>query len=296
MYSVTMLTAPNSFDLTVDVVRNFMRKWGGYNLNWLAPGEAAAFGIDDVPQTQALDWADLQACGVDLVVQPVKGQKKDVLLADMDSTLIHQECIDELAEEAGLSDQIKTITEMAMNGDLDFEEALTARVRCLKGQSTAIVDSVWRNRIKISSGAGTLIQTMRKNGGYVVVVSGGFTVFTERLASALDVDEHHANQLLVDNDLLTGEVAQPILGRTAKLCVLQDVAGRLGVSTNQVMAVGDGANDLDMLRKAGSGVAMHAKPIVASQCDHKINFGDLTALLYLQGYKKSDFCIQEGTR
>jgi phosphoserine phosphatase len=236
-------------------------------------------------------WAKFQEQKTDLVIQEDKMRKKSILLADMDSTIIQQECIDELASEIGIGERVKFITAETMNGKLNFEEALTERVALLKGLSTQILDKVLKERITFMPGASTLLSTMKSNGCYSSLVSGGFTFFTEKVSAYLGFDENHANVLLTSDNRLTGKVKKPILGKKAKVEQLDRIASKLNLSARQVIAVGDGANDLDMLGKAGTGVALHAKPSVAEKCDIRINFGDLTALLFIQGYSKESFVI-----
>ncbi|MCL4144819.1 UNVERIFIED_CONTAM: hypothetical protein GTU68_042274 [Idotea baltica] len=226
---------------------------------------------------------------IDLVVQPAEGRRKKMLLADMDSTMIQQECIDELADEAGVGDRVKDITARAMNGELDFEGALTERVGLLAGLDEAVIAKVLETRITLMPGGPVLLATMRANGAYAALVSGGFTAFTGAVAAQLGFDENRANTLLTADGKLTGEVQHPILGRAAKIEALDQITARLGIAEVDVIAVGDGANDLGMLGRAGTGVALHAKPSVAAECDVRINFGDLTALLYLQGYAQDEF-------
>jgi len=207
----------------------------------------------------------------------------------MDSTMIQQECIDELAEEAGVGERVKDITAKAMNGELDFEGALDERVGLLKGLPESVIGKVLSERITYMPGGKELLATMKRDGAYAALVSGGFTAFTASVASALGFDENRANTLLVEDGKLTGEAGRPILGREAKVQALEEITARLGISEADVIAVGDGANDLGMLTRAGAGVALHAKPSVAAECDIRINHGDLTALLYVQGYKYADF-------
>jgi phosphoserine phosphatase len=244
-----------------------------------------------MPENRWEAWEGLQGLGVDLVVQPATGRRKRLLLADMDSTMIRQECIDELADEAGVGAYVADITARAMNGELDFEAALKERVGLLKGLPEPVIERVYRDRITFMPGGKALVSTMRANGGYAALVSGGFTAFTGRVAQALGFDENRANTLLVEDGALTGTVAMPILGKAAKLQALEEISVRLGITPEQAMAVGDGANDLAMLNRAGAGVALHAKPSVAAQCDIRINHGDLTALLYIQGYTREDFVV-----
>ena len=289
MYVVSLIAAPGGLD--PELVQALRNAWGGGDAIWLSPDEAAEFGVGEIPDNRWDVWQDLQGRGVDLVVQLAKARRKQVLLADMDSTMIQQECIDELAEVAGVGDQVRETTARAMNGELDFEEAVIARVALLRGQPESIVDDVLAARITHMPGGATLVATMRANGGYAALVSGGFTAFTAQVADALGFDENRANTLLAKGGVLTGEVGRPILGRDAKVEALNEIAARLGLTEADVLAVGDGANDLGMLGLAGTGVALHAKPSVAAQCDVRVNHGDLTALLYLQGYAKTEFAI-----
>ena len=289
MFIATLLSDPARPSLdgaTVEALRN---AWGGGTAVWLAPDVAAEFPLDRVPANRWDVWAELQARGIDLAVQPAAGRRKALLLADMDSTMIGQECIDELADMAGVGAHVAAITERAMNGDLEFEEALRERVALLAGLDAGVIAQVIADRIRFTPGAQALLATMRAQGAYAVLVSGGFTAFTAHVAGTLGFDEHHANTLLVDDGALTGAVAEPILGRAAKLDALERIAAARGIAADQVLAVGDGANDLAMLERAGAGVAYHAKPSVAARCDLRVNQGDLTALLYLQGYAQADF-------
>ncbi|MBE1293965.1 MAG: phosphoserine phosphatase SerB [Rhodobacteraceae bacterium] len=289
MFTATLLTAPNSATLDPALVDNLRNAWGGGDALWLAPDEAAEFRLPAMPDNRWDVWADLQEMGVDLVVLPTEGRRKKMLLADMDSTMIEQECIDELADEAGVGERVKDITARAMNGELDFEGALTERVGLLKGLSESVIGKVLAERITFMPGGKALLATMKAHGAYAALVSGGFTAFTAKVASELGFDENRANTLLAEDGKLTGDVGRPILGREAKVQALKEITERLGLAHDDVMAVGDGANDLGMLGLAGAGVALHAKPSVAAECDIRINYGDLTALLYIQGYAKSDF-------
>ena len=270
----------------VDALRNAM---GGGDAIWLNPVSAAEFNIPKRPKNLNDIWSSLQNEGVDLVVQASGNRRKKLLLADMDSTMIQQECIDELADEAGVGDHVKEITARAMNGELDFEAALRERVALLKDLPEDTIATVLAKRITLMPGGATLVATMRANGAYAALVSGGFTAFTSSVAGKLGFDEHRANTLHAENGALTGTVADPILGREAKVEALNDLTAKLSISTNDVIAVGDGANDLGMLQLAGAGVAVHAKPAVQAQAEHKINHADLTALLYIQGYSKAEF-------
>ena len=289
MHIATLLASPARADLARATVESLRDAWGGGEARWLNPGVAAEFDLAEVPGNRWEVWEGLQALGVDLVVQRAEGRRKRLLLADMDSTMIGQECIDELAVMAGIGPKVAAITARAMNGELDFEGALTERVALLRGLPEAVIGQVLRERITFTPGGRELVATMRANGGYAALVSGGFTAFTTAVAAALGFDEHRANRLLASCGKLTGEVARPILGREAKMDALREISGRLGLDLSQTMAVGDGANDLGMLGLAGAGVALHAKPVVAAECDIRINHGDLSALLYIQGYAVTEF-------
>ncbi len=289
MYIVTLLTNPRQPSLDRVLVESLRNAWGGGAAIWLNPGVAAEFPIEAMPHNLWDVWQDLQAVGVDLLVQAAQGRKKRLLIADMDSTMIMQECIDELAEMAGVGAYVAAITARAMNGEIEFEAALAERVALLKGLPEAIIAQVIRDRITPMPGGRTLVATMKASGAYTALVSGGFTAFTSAIAAKLGFDENRANRLGVSAGLLTGTVAAPILGREAKVQALVEIAARLKITPSQAMAVGDGANDLGMLGIAGAGVALHAKPSVAAQCDLRVNHGDLTALLYMQGFQKSEF-------
>ena len=226
---------------------------------------------------------------VDIVVQPQADRRKKLLLADMDSTMIGQECIDELADFAGLKAHVAAITERAMRGEIAFEPALRERVALLKDLPVTVIDETLKERITLTPGAVELVRTMRANGAYTCLVSGGFTLFTTRVAEMIGFQENRANELLVENGKLTGKVAEPILGREAKLATLVDLRESFDIDNLDTMVVGDGANDLAMIEQAGAGVAYHAKPAVAAAAGMRIDHGDLTALLYIQGYKRSEF-------
>ncbi len=289
MYVVTLLCNPENPVVGPAVVESLRNAWGGGDAVWLSPDVAAEFEMQQMPDNRWDVWADLQKMGVDLVVQPAEGQRKMLLLADMDSTMIAQECIDELAAEAGIGARVAEITVRAMNGELDFETSMRERVGLLKGLDSSVIETVLASRITLVSGGKVLLATMKANGAYAALVSGGFTAFTTMVAAELGFDENRANTLLIEDGKLTGGVGEPVLGRESKVVALNEITARLGLTAAQVMAVGDGANDLGMLGLAGAGVALHAKPSVAAECDIRINHGDLTALLYIQGYNLEDF-------
>jgi phosphoserine phosphatase len=246
---------------------------------WLAEGEAVEF-LDFAPDVKS----KLTDFPIDVNVVPSVNRRKKLLIADMDSTMIHQECIDELGVMAGVGEHIKDITARAMRGELDFENALRERVSLLKGLDESVITKLLRERITFMEGGRMLVRAMKSNDAYTALVSGGFTAFTSHVAAHLGFDENRANTLLIENGKLTGHVALPILGKEAKVESLERICKARGITANDVLAVGDGANDIPMLLTAGMGVALHAKPRVQEQARYVINHGDLTALLYLQGY------------
>jgi len=259
-------------------------------IDWLAPSRAfdIAFAGDPDAVRAALresvhdDWL------LDLNILPFKNRRKHLLVADMDSTIIGCECIDELADMVGLKPQVAAITERAMRGELDFPSALRERVALLKGLPLEALARVYAERVRLNPGARALTATMRAHGAHTLLVSGGFTYFTTRVSEDAGFEEQQGNRLLDDGKLLTGKVAEPILGREAKLRALEESVVRFGLALSNTLAVGDGANDLDMIKRAGLGVAYHAKPVVAAAAQASIAHGDLTALLYLQGYRSSE--------
>lgn len=289
MFTVVLLTSPKTPALEPALVESLRNAWGGGDALWLAPDEAAEFSVLQVPDNLWEVWENCQKMSVDLVLVPTGGRQKKMLLADMDSTMIQQECIDELADEAGVGARVKDITARAMNGELDFDGALRERVGLLAGLDVGVIKKVLAERITLMPGSRSLLATMKAQGGYAALVSGGFTAFTAQVAENLGFDENRANTFLTANGVLTGDVGTPILGKQAKVDALEEITKRLGLREADVIAVGDGANDLGMLHRAGMGVALHAKPVVAAECDVRINFGDLTALLFIQGYAKPDF-------
>jgi phosphoserine phosphatase len=225
--------------------------------------------------------------GIDVVVQPGEGRARRLLAADMDSTMITVECIDELADYAGVKAEVAAVTEQAMRGELDFEGALDARVALLRGLDETIIDRCRKERVRLMPGARTLVQTMRAHGAFCLLVSGGFTRFAEPVAEAIGFDAVAANRLDIERGRLTGTVGKPIVGAEGKRQAMLEAAARNGVDPDEILAVGDGANDIPMLKAAGLGVAYHAKPAVAAVADARIAANDLTALLYIQGYKRN---------
>lgn len=226
---------------------------------------------------------------IDVVVQQEAARRKRLFLADMDSTMIGQECIDELADLVGVKAHVAAITERAMRGEIAFEPALRERVALLRGLPAGVVDDVLKERISLTPGGPELVGTMKANGAYTALVSGGFTLFTGAVAARLGFDEHRANTLLIDDGRFVGAVEEPILGREAKLAAMVELRDRMHLAPSETMAVGDGANDLAMLQEAGVGVAFHAKLAVAAAAHVRIDHGDLTALLYMQGYARDEF-------
>lgn len=226
---------------------------------------------------------------IDVNLVPVAHRRKALLIADMDSTIIQQECIDEIAEHAGCRDEIAAITERAMRGELDFEAALRERVSMLKGLPEHVLQETFDTKITLTPGAKILVATMNRSNAVTALISGGFTFFTTRVGAAAGFRETQANTLLVADGRLTGKVSEPILGRTAKQNALLRLAGAHDINLADTIAVGDGANDLSMLERAGLGVAFHAKPAVAAAADARIDHGDLTTLLYLQGLRHHEF-------
>ncbi len=268
---------------------------GNPEADWLAEGVACDFPITVDGNADALAEAASRAVGdlpVDWILQPAEDRRKRLLIADMDSTIIDQECIDELGAALGIKADIASITERAMRGEIDFVPAVRERVALLKGLKHEDLARVFEEQITIRPGARTLVQTMRANGAYTALVSGGFTFFTERVGAAVGFDENKANTLEFSDGVLDGTVSEPILGAEAKLVALNAYVDRLGIRDSQTMAVGDGANDLAMIGAAGLGVAFKAKPAVAAAADACVNHADLSALLYIQGYRRSEFVEQ----
>jgi phosphoserine phosphatase len=257
--------------------------------DWLAPEEAADLPFDNLSPDQAVAAARmaLEDAPVDAIAQPAEGRRKKLLVADMDSTIVTSETLDELAAYAGLKEKIAEITRRSMNGEIDFRQALVERVGMLKGLSTEALEATWE-RTEIMPGAASLVATTRAHGAFCCLASGGFTFFTGRVASRLGFDLHVSNTLLHEAGRLTGLVAEPIFDRDAKLVTLKRLAAEQGLALAETLAVGDGANDLDMIRAAGLGVAYRAKPVVASAARARVDHADLTALLYAQGYRASD--------
>ncbi|MFO0995005.1 MAG: phosphoserine phosphatase SerB [Hyphomicrobiales bacterium] len=284
---LVLIAAPGSGAIDHDLVARLSREIGS-EARWLATREAVEFLV-----SESLDEAKIRTMlerrPVDIAVVGTQGRRKRLLIADMDSTMIGQECIDELGILAGVGDRISDITARAMRGELDFEAALKERVGLMRGLPRHALATVLSDRITFTAGGRSLIQTMRSHGAYTALVSGGFVEFTGFVTERLGFHEHRANEFLWHEEMLTGEVREPILGRDAKVSALRELCAQLGVTPADAIAVGDGANDIPMLEAAGMGVALHAKPKVREAAPIRIDHGDLTALLYLQGYRREDF-------
>lgn len=288
--------APAIDGALTDCVREALAQAGvdAFEARELSAGVAVDFlfaGHGDAAALRTMIFAALRDAPVDVNVVALENRRKRLIVADMDSTIIEQECIDEIADYAGRKAEIADITDRAMRGELDFEQALTTRVAMLKGLSVAALERAYAERISLTPGARTLVATMNAHGAYAALVSGGFTFFTSRVAALVGFNENRANTLLIENGALVGDVARPILGREAKEKALVDIAAARGLDLSDTLAVGDGANDLGMIGVAGLGVAFHAKPAVAAAASAAIRHGDLTSLLFLQGYSMQEFVV-----
>ena len=304
-YSATLIAKPGSAALTREIVGKAARILPFGKIGpWLAEKEAidVSFHLQGVDLVAGSDderaflasyaqdvREEMKRLPVDVVCQRQANRRKQLLLADMDSTMIGQECIDELAAFVGMKEHVAAITERAMRGEIEFEPALRERVALLKGLDAGVVDKVIAERITLTPGGQTLVRTMRAHGAFTALVSGGFSLFTAQVAAMIGFQESRANELIVVDGKLAGLVREPILGREAKLATLIDLRDSRGLAHAATMAVGDGANDLAMLGEAGLGVAFHAKPAVAEAAGMRIDHCDLTALLYAQGYRQDEF-------
>jgi phosphoserine phosphatase len=285
-YVLTLVANLSATSLTPAIVARVRAAVGGGEPVILSLGEATDIPLAAVPDTDVVR-ASLDGAPIDAVVTTAEGRRKSLLIADMDSTVVTGETLDELADFAGLKERISTITARAMNGDLDFKAALRERVAMLRGLPLDALDKTWQ-RIRLTPGARELVATMRAHGAYTALVSGGFTFFTRRVAALVGFDMHRSNLLLDDGAALTGRVAEPILDRDSKLETLTRLAAERGLPMSATLAVGDGANDLDMIRAAGLGVAFRAKPIVAVEARARVDHADLRALLFAQGYRADE--------
>lgn len=294
-YTLTLVAGRDATVLTAPMIEAARELVRGAPAVTLSPGEAADIPCP-APSPDGLDLPAIRArfapMAVDVLLTRSRGRRKGLLVADMDSTIVTGETLDELADHAGLKDEIAAITARSMNGEIDFATALRERVAMLRGLNLDALAQTWR-KTSFSPGARTLLATMKAQGATTALVSGGFTYFTERVASALGFDIHRANTLLDDGATLTGAVAAPILDRDAKLATLNELAAARGVKLSATLAVGDGANDLAMLQAAGLGIAYHAKPVVAAQVPNQIRHTDLRSLLFAQGYPANVFQGEE---
>src|ERR1700736_3686529 len=267
--------------------------------HWLFDEVAVDIPFESSEDIRAIDKRLREARGdlpIDIVVQSQAFRRKKLFLADMDSTMIGQECIDELADYAGLKAHVAAITERAMRGAIEFEPALRERVALLRGLAVGVVDEVLKQRITPTPGGRELVMTMRAHGAYTCLISGGFTLFTNAVAAMIGFQENRANELKVEDGKLSGQVAEPILGRAAKLATLIELRESFDLDEIDTLVTGDGANDLGMIAAAGLGVAYHAKPAVAAAAAARIDHGDLTALLYIQGYRRDEVVEGEGVQ
>ena len=286
----TLIANPNAPCLDPGLIERVMAATGGRLIEHLAEGIACDIAVGEtVTRNMVLDC--LGGAPVDVIIQNAANRRKRLLIADMDSTMIEQECLDELAAAAGSGAAVAAITAKAMAGEIAFEPALRERVATLAGKPASLIDTVLQDRITHTPGGATMVATMRANGAFCALVSGGFTQFTSAVATALGFDANRANTFIIENGQFTGGVVDPILGRDAKVEALDAYCAERGLARNDALAVGDGANDLGMILAAGTGVALHAKPVVAETAPHRIDHGDLTALLYMQGYRQAEFTV-----
>ena len=287
MTVLCLISNPADPALDSKLVAAIQHETGG-EINWLHQRIACELHAPKAADPVAAARDVIGDRAVDAALVPIANRRKLILVADMDSTMINEECIDELADAVGIKDQVAEITARAMNGELDFEQALRTRVGLIKGLERKVMEEVRRERITMAPGGRALVQTMKAYGAYTSLVSGGFTYFADHYAKRIGFDEAIANVLEFDGDRLTGTVADPIVDKTTKLSRLQTLAAERNVPIAATLAVGDGANDLEMIGGAGLGVALHAKPHVAAAAPVRIDHGDLTALLYLQGFEEDD--------
>jgi len=288
MSVLCLIANPADPALDSPMVEAIQHETGG-EINWLHQRVACEIISPTAADPLAMARELLAGRPVDSALVPLANRKKQVLVADMDSTMIEQECIDEIADACGIKAEVAAITERAMNGELDFAQALRTRVALVKGVERRMLDEIRRERITLTPGGRVLVQTMKAYGAVTALVSGGFTFFADYYARRIGFDEAIANVLEFEGEQLAGTVADPIVDKSTKLARLNSLAAERGVALSQTMAVGDGANDLDMIKAAGMGVALHAKPVVAAEAGIRIDHGDLTALLYLQGFAEEDF-------
>jgi phosphoserine phosphatase len=289
---LVLIAAPGSHAIDAPLVKSLAGLLGS-SPSWLADREAVEFFLPahEGPTDLAKIEQAIAALPIDIALLPVANRRKHLLLADMDSTMIDQECVDELAVLAGVGQEVSDITRRAMGGELGFESSLRQRIALMSGLAETAIAEVLSHRITFKPGGATLVATMIRHGARTALVSGGFVQFTSHVAKTLGFHEHRANRLVIENGKLSGGLHAPILGNDAKLEALHEITSRLQLSSDDVVAVGDGANDIPMLRAAGLGVALHAKPKVRAETPVLIDHGDLTALLYLQGYRRDEFAV-----
>ena len=278
----------------VHIDRVYQRLAAVGEADWLAEREACDLFIES--PLSAIDMAEqaldaLTGSAIDAVCTYIEGRRKKLLISDMDSTIIDQECIDELGDVLGVGSKIREITANVIAGDIGFSDALRQRMALMKGMERGLLDSVYEDRITLKAGARTFVQTMRRHGAFCILVSGGFSFFTRHIADRIGFNDHQGNQLTFDDGKLTGRVLEPILGRSAKLNTLTKLCDEKGLAPSDVLAVGDGANDIDMIEAAGLGVAFHGSDSLKKRASACIDHGDLTALLYIQGFHKSEFVL-----
>jgi len=285
---VVLIARPGTGALDNNLLKSVVKLTRAAEVHWLAREEACEMAAAGMAGLEDRLRALIGDRAVDVAVLPAANRRKRLLIADMDSTMIAQECIDELGAAAGQGERIAAITARAMRGEIDFAASLRERLGLVAGLDASMIGGLL-NATRFTEGGRTVVQTMKSHGAHTVLVSGGFTVFTSHVAKALGFDSHRANELVIEDGKLTGRALEPILGRDAKRAALREIAAKLGLKPIETLAVGDGANDIDMLAASGLGVAFHAKPAVRAQARARIDHGDLTALLYLQGYAKTEF-------
>ena len=294
-YVLTLIGNMASMPLeSVHVERVYRRLATTGETDWLAEREACDLFIDS--PLSAVEVAEqardaLSGTAIDTVCTSIEGRRRKLLISDMDSTVIDQECIDELGDAIGVGSQIREITAAVVNGDISFSDALRKRLALMIGMDRRLLKSVYEERISLKAGARTLVQTMRHHGAFCILVSGGFSYFTRRIAERIGFHDHQGNELAFADGKLTGQVLEPILGRSAKLNTLRSLCDEKGLEPSDVLAVGDGANDIKMIEAAGLGVAFHGSDSLKERASACIDHGDLTALLYIQGFRKSEFVL-----
>ena len=294
-YVLTLIGNLESVPLEpVHIERVYQRLATAGETRWLAEREACDLFIDSL--LPAVDIAEqardaLSGTAIDTVCTSIEGRRRKLLISDMDSTVIDQECIDELGDAIGVGSQIREITAAVVSGDISFSDALRKRLALMIGMDRRLLKSVYQERISLKAGARTLVQTMRHHGAFCILVSGGFTFFTRRIAERIGFHDHQGNELAFEDGKLTGEILGPILGRSAKLNTLRSLCEEKGLAPSDVLAVGDGANDIKMIEAAGLGVAFHGSDSLKKRANARIDHGDLTALLYIQGFRKSEFVL-----